>query len=46
MTHGNDAVDRPAAERALIELVADGSAVREPLGDDALWKAAAYSTSQ
>ncbi|MGO9882779.1 MAG: DsbA family protein [Solirubrobacteraceae bacterium] len=41
MTHGNDAVDRPAAERALIELVADGSAVREPLGDDALWKAAA-----
>ena len=41
MTAGNDAVDRAAAERALIELVADGSAVREPLGDDALWKAAA-----
>lgn len=41
MTAGNDAVDRPAAERALIELVADGRAVREPLGDDALWKAAA-----
>jgi predicted DsbA family dithiol-disulfide isomerase len=41
MTAGNDAVDRPAAERALIELVADGRAVREPLGDDALWKAVA-----
>lgn len=41
MTAGNDAVDRPDAERALIELVADGRAVREPLGDDALWKAAA-----
>jgi predicted DsbA family dithiol-disulfide isomerase len=40
MTASNDAVDRPAAERALIELVAGGSAVREPLGDDALWKAA------
>ncbi|MGO9821486.1 MAG: DsbA family protein [Solirubrobacteraceae bacterium] len=41
MTASNDAVDRPAAERALIELVAEGRAVREPLGDDALWKAAA-----
>ncbi len=41
MTEGNDAVDRPAAEAALIELVAEGRAVREPLGDDALWKAAA-----
>src|SRR5579862_753468 len=40
MTRGNDAVDRAAAERALIELVADGRAIREPLGDDALWKPA------
>jgi predicted DsbA family dithiol-disulfide isomerase len=40
MTHGNDAPDREAAEAALIELVAAGRAVREPLGDDALWKPA------
>ncbi len=40
MTHGNDAVDRRGAEAALLELVADGRAVREPLGDDALWRAA------
>jgi predicted DsbA family dithiol-disulfide isomerase len=41
MTHGNDAPDRRAAETALIELVAGGQATRQPLGDDALWKAAA-----
>jgi predicted DsbA family dithiol-disulfide isomerase len=41
MTHSNDAPDRRAAETALLELVADGRATREPLGDDALWKAAA-----
>ena len=41
MTRDNDAIDRAAAERALIELVADGRAVREPLGDDALWTRAA-----
>lgn len=41
MTHGNDAPDRKAAEVALIELVADGRAIRESLGDDALWRAAA-----
>jgi predicted DsbA family dithiol-disulfide isomerase len=40
MTHSNDAPDRAAAERALIELVADGRAERVPLGDDALWRAA------
>ncbi|MBV9817096.1 MAG: DsbA family protein [Solirubrobacterales bacterium] len=40
MTSGNDAVDRHAAERALIELVADGVATRTPLGDDALWQTA------
>jgi hypothetical protein len=37
MTSGNDAPDRAAAEDALIGLAADGSAVRMPLGDDALW---------
>jgi predicted DsbA family dithiol-disulfide isomerase len=34
---GNDPVDRFGAEAALLELVADGVAAREPLGDDALW---------
>jgi predicted DsbA family dithiol-disulfide isomerase len=37
MARGEDRPDRPAAERALIELVADGRVVRNPLGDDALW---------
>jgi hypothetical protein len=41
LVDGNDAPDRAAAEAALIELAADGVAVREPLGDDALWKPAA-----
>lgn len=40
MTHGNDAPDRQAAEAALIELVAEGRATRQPLGDDALWRSA------
>jgi protein-disulfide isomerase-like protein with CxxC motif len=40
MTQGNDPVDREAAEEALIGLVAEGQARREPLGDDALWSAA------
>ncbi len=40
MAEGNDAPDRPRAETALLELVADGHAVRHPLGDDALWLAA------
>lgn len=40
MTKGNDAPDRIAAEGALLELVAGGAAVREPLGDDAIWKSA------
>lgn len=40
MTAGNDAPDRKAAEAALIELVAEGSATRTQLGDDALWRAA------
>jgi predicted DsbA family dithiol-disulfide isomerase len=41
MTHGNDAPDRLAAERALLELVAEGRATRQPVGDDAIWKRAA-----
>jgi hypothetical protein len=36
----NGVPDRQAAESALVELVATGRAVREPLGDDALWKRA------
>jgi len=40
LTHGNDTPDRAAAEAALLELLADGRAMREPLGDDALWTAA------
>jgi protein-disulfide isomerase-like protein with CxxC motif len=40
MTHGNNAPDKTAAERALIELAGDGSARRVALGDDALWLAA------
>ncbi len=38
MADGNDAPDRRAAEAALIELVADGRATRQQLGDDALWR--------
>jgi 2-hydroxychromene-2-carboxylate isomerase len=40
MTAGNDAPDRAAAEEALLELVGAGSATRQPLGDDALWRPA------
>ena len=39
MTHGNDSPDRPAAESALLALVAEGRAERQGLGDDALWSA-------
>jgi len=45
LASGNDAPDRVAAERALIELVASGEAAREPLGDDALWRSAALSAA-
>ena len=41
MVSGNDAPDRRGAEAALLRLVGDGAATREPLGDDALWRAAA-----
>ena len=40
MACGNDEPDRVAAEASMLELVAAGAAVREPLGDDALWKPA------
>lgn len=33
----NEAPDRDRAEAALLELVASGQAVRQPLGNDALW---------
>jgi hypothetical protein len=33
----NQLPDRPAAERALLELVAEARAERHPLGGDALW---------
>jgi 2-hydroxychromene-2-carboxylate isomerase len=36
---GNRPPDRGQAETALLELVGRGRALREPLGDDALWRA-------
>jgi predicted DsbA family dithiol-disulfide isomerase len=41
LADGNDAPNRGAAEAALLELVAAGTAERVPLGDDALWRRAA-----
>jgi hypothetical protein len=38
LTRGNDAPDRIEAEAAMLQLLADGTATRTPLGDDALWK--------
>jgi predicted DsbA family dithiol-disulfide isomerase len=40
LTRDNDAPDRVEAETAMLRLVADGTATRTPLGDDALWKPA------
>lgn len=40
LTRGNDAPDRVGAETAMLRLVADGTASRTPLGDDALWRPA------
>jgi len=37
LTHNNEEPDRPATERALLALVADGRAERQALGGDALW---------
>ena len=39
----NDPPDRARAEAALLELVAAGEALREPLGDDAVWRPARAS---
>ncbi len=39
MAHNNQPPDREGAERALIELLADGAVQRIALGDDALWLA-------
>jgi predicted DsbA family dithiol-disulfide isomerase len=41
LTPNNGVPDRPAAEAAMVELVASGKAVRDSIGDDALWKPAA-----
>lgn len=38
LTAGNDAVDRAAAERLLVELASTGAATRTALGDDAVWQ--------
>jgi len=40
LTPNNGTPDRAAAEAALVALVGEGKATREPLGDDALWKPA------
>lgn len=40
LTPNNGVPDRRAAEAAMVELVAAGKAVRESIGDDALWKPA------
>jgi 2-hydroxychromene-2-carboxylate isomerase len=37
--------DPEAAERMLVELVADGRAEREPIGDDALWRSTGATPS-
>ena len=43
MTGNNEAPDPDAAEAALIDLVADGCVIRQPLGDDALWLPASHA---
>ena len=40
LVHGNDALDRDAAEAALLAAVGEGRATRTALGNDALWRAA------
>ena len=46
LTRGNDAPDRVEAEVAMLRLVADGTATRTPLGDDALWLPASVSVAK
>jgi predicted DsbA family dithiol-disulfide isomerase len=43
LARDNDPPDRVAAEAALLEVVAAAKSVREPLGDDAVWRAAGES---
>jgi predicted DsbA family dithiol-disulfide isomerase len=43
LAQGNDKPDRAAAEAALLELLGAAAAVRDPLGDDALWRSAVYA---
>ena len=43
MAGNNEAPDPESAEAALIDLVGEGSVIREPLGDDALWLPASRS---
>jgi predicted DsbA family dithiol-disulfide isomerase len=43
LARGNDRPDRAAAEAALLELLAASAAIRDPLGDDALWRSAVYA---
>jgi 2-hydroxychromene-2-carboxylate isomerase len=42
MTPNNGSPDPAAAEEGLIDHVADGTVIREPLGDGALWHAGPY----
>ena len=42
MTPNNGSPDPAGAEAALIDHVADGEVIREPLGDGALWRAGPY----
>jgi hypothetical protein len=41
MTPNNGFPDRAGAERALLALVGEGMAARQPVGDDALWRSTA-----
>jgi 2-hydroxychromene-2-carboxylate isomerase len=46
MTPNNGTPEPDVVEAALIDLVADGEVIREPLGDGALWLAGPYARSR
>ena len=46
MTPNNGAPDPAATEAALIDHVAEGEVIREPLGDGALWRIGPYAPSR
>jgi 2-hydroxychromene-2-carboxylate isomerase len=46
MTPNNGTPDPAGAEAALIDHVAEGAVIREPLGDGALWRAGPYAPSR